>query len=53
MNEMALRVGIPAALSGQPLVVSGRLSDHLAAHKHEHRGEAVIEKPKQIHDAGQ
>ena len=46
-------MGVPAPLGRQPLVVAGRLDDHLAAHEHQHRREAVVEEPEQVHDAGQ
>ena len=50
---MPLGMRIPAPLGREPLVVAGRLGDHLAAHEHEHRREAVVEEPKQVHHAGQ
>ena len=53
MNEMPLGMSVPAPLGRQPLVVAGRLDDHLAAHEHQHRREAVVEEPEQVHDAGQ
>ena len=53
MHEVPLGVGVPATLGGQPFVVAGRLGDHLAAHEHEHRREAVVEEPEQVHHAGQ
>ena len=53
MHEVPLRVGVPAAPLGEPLGVPSGLGEHLGAHEDEHGGEAVVEEPEEVHDAGE